>query len=122
MIEFVTLFLGLVAGVQSIEVSVGQEVASVEILLDGKTIATMTGPPWTTECDLGPRLLPRRLEAIASDSDDAELGRADQWINLPRRRAEAKLALEADEGSSRRWARVVWEAIDFDQPRRIEVK
>jgi hypothetical protein len=120
MIEFVTLYLGLVLGVQPLEVSVGPEVASVEILLDAEPVKTLQGEPWQLSFDFGARLIPHHLEAIARDSAGDELARAEQWINLPRPRAEAKLSLEADEEGSRRWARVIWEAIDFDGPRKLE--
>jgi hypothetical protein len=119
-IEFITLYLGLVLGPQNLEVSVGPDVAAVEIVLDGETIATMTGKPWQIECDLGPRLVPHTLEAVARDDTGRELGRTEQWINLPRPRAEAKLSLEGDSTSSARWARVIWESVDFERPRRVE--
>jgi hypothetical protein len=120
MIEFITLYLGLVLGPQNLEVSVGPDVASVEIILDGTTVATMSGEPWRIELDFGPRLLPHHLEALSRDEAGRELARTEQWINLPRPRAEARLSLEGDGTSSGRWARVIWESADFETPRRVE--
>ena len=71
MIEFVTLLLGLVAGVQTVEVTVDDRVARVEMLLDGATIATIEGSPWLVQCDFGP-LAPHELVAVAWDSSGRE--------------------------------------------------
>jgi hypothetical protein len=119
MIEFVTLYLGLVVGLQPLQVSVGPAISSVEIVLDGETVAKLMGEPWQISFDFGPRLIPHHLEAVARDATGLEVTRAEQWLNLPRQRAEAKLALESDD-AGKRWARVIWEAIDFEQPRKVE--
>jgi hypothetical protein len=53
MIEFVTLFLGLVLGVREVALVVGDEVAAVEIRLNDAPVATLTGPPWTLLLSFG---------------------------------------------------------------------
>lgn len=82
MIEIVTLFVGLVTGVQPVEVAVGPEVASVGIRLDGKTVRGLEGPPWEAEIDLGEALAPHELVAVARDGEGRELGRDRRWINI----------------------------------------
>ena len=49
MIAFVSLFLGLVLGTQTVEVLVGETVVSVEIRLDGRELARRSeNPRWQT--------------------------------------------------------------------------
>ncbi len=122
MIEFVTLFLALAIGYQPIEVSVDESVASVELWLDGSSIAKLEGPPWKTEHDFGVDLLPRELVAIARDSAGSELARIRQLINVPRQRSEARLTLEHHEADGTATiARLIWRALDQDRPRQIEL-
>lgn len=121
MIEFVTLFLGLVVGDQPVEVAVGPEVASVEILLDGHSVGTLTGAPWTGTCDFGDELAPHELVAIARDAGGQELGRARQLLNLPRERAEARFAITREKERGPPTARLIWEALDFDRPAAVHV-
>ncbi len=121
MIEFVTLFLGLTIGIHPVEIAVGPEVAHVEVLLDSKSIGVMEGEPWRMICDFGPRLLPHKLEVVGRNREGTETGRAEQWINLPRQRAEAKLSLEYDAASRPHSARLIWEAVDSANPREVRV-
>ena len=111
MIEFVTLYLGLVLGLQPVEVAVSSEVASVELLLDSKSIGVMRGAPWQMTGDFGRRLLPHRLEAVARDSDGREIGRAEQWLNLPRQRAEVTLSLHSDQPDGPGWVQLIWDSL-----------
>jgi len=46
MVAFQTLFLGLVFGFAPVRVMVGPPVASVQIVLDGAVIGTVTAEPW----------------------------------------------------------------------------
>lgn len=110
MVEFLTLFLGLVSGPQEVAVVVGPEVAAVELRVDGDTRARLEGEPWRTEMDLGPGLLPRRLAAVALDAAGAEIGRAEQTLNRPRPQAEARILFER-QGGRVRAARVTWESL-----------
>lgn len=116
MIEFVTLFLGLSVGYQSLELLAGPEVARVEIRLDDEKIQELRSPPWRTAIDLGPILQPHELSAIAFDRTGRESGRARQWINRPRPAAEAALVLEGGLSGRGRRARVTWHATAGPSP------
>ncbi|MCP4657695.1 MAG: hypothetical protein GY856_19995 [bacterium] len=120
MIAFVTLFLGLVLGVQEVALEVGDEVAAVEIRLNGDEVATLTGAPWTLRADFGDELVPQELVAIARDAGGEVIGRARQWINLPRRPADVRVVLAgADAGS--RVARLSWESLAGAEPLAVRV-
>ncbi|MGB5999066.1 MAG: hypothetical protein WBI00_01150, partial [Thermoanaerobaculia bacterium] len=67
MIEFLTLFLGLVGGPQVVEVTVDSRVAAVEMRLDGEQIGSLEKSPWRLEIDLGEGLAVRELVAVAFD-------------------------------------------------------
>ena len=82
MIEFLTLFAGLILGVQNIEVAVSGPVTRVELRLNDEVLADIDGPPWVVRCDLGRELHPAVLEAVAFDTAGRELDRAGQRINL----------------------------------------
>jgi hypothetical protein len=83
-ISFVTIFLSLMVGVHPVELAVGDDVASVEIVLDGEQIAEVHGPPWTVAVDLGDELEPHRLVARAFDRQGEFIGRAEQFVNIRR--------------------------------------
>lgn len=121
MIAFASLFLGLVFGVQSVEVVVGDAVAVVELRLDGKRVRTLREPPWRTTVDFGDELAPRHLEAVAFDGDGGELGRAEQWLNLPTPRAEANVLLEPRRPGEPRVARLTWESAAGAEPESVTV-
>ena len=89
-IVFLTLYLGLIAGHQPIELQVGPAVKSVRILVDGRESAVLKAPPWRAIVDLGPAFEPRGVVAIAYDRDGDEVGQVSQTINLPRPSAELK--------------------------------
>lgn len=119
MIQFVTLFLGLVFGRLPVEVAVGAEVVSVEIRVDGVPTVRYSGPPWTIPLDLGPDLAPRELVAIAYDHRNREVGRDRQWLNLPSPHAQIRLSLSLgrskDEPSGRS-VRATWESAVGSEP------
>lgn len=92
-IAFVTLFLGLVVGEQTVELIVAPHVQSVEILLDRQPVGVLTEPPWRMSIDLGPELIPHLLVAVARDNEGRELTRVSQWINLARDPFEIDLSL-----------------------------
>lgn len=121
MIAFVTLFLGLAAGAQVVELAVPADVARVELRLDGEAVATLDGPPWRARVDLGPELLPRRLEAVGYAADGSRLGVAEQWINMPASQRTGELLLERDEGGRVVAARVLWSSVVHRRPGRITV-
>ena len=121
MVQFLTLFLGLTTGLHPVELNVAGPVASVEVRLDGETIATLAGEPWVFECDLGDRPLPHDLVAVARDADGRELDRAEQWINLAPRRSEATLTIRSDAEGKAQALRLDWESIGQPEPEQIEV-
>lgn len=119
MIAFASLFLGLMLGVRPVEVVVGDGVAAVELRLDGRRLGKLTGAPWVMECDFGPELAPRHLEAVAFDAGERELGRVSQWINLPQERAVTSLVLEPRRPGEPRIARLSWESVAGAEPESV---
>lgn len=119
MIKFLTLLAGLVAGVQSLDVAVSGPVARVELRINGQVVDEAAAPPWSLRCDLGAELHPAHLEAVAFDRDQRELGRDEQWINLPERRAEGAIVPIADDSGRVIAAELTWTSPEFDRPRSI---
>ncbi len=119
-VAFVTVLLGLTAGVRTIEMAVAEPVAQVELRLDGAAAGVLTGEPWRLEVDLGAELSPHRLVAIARAADGGELGRAEQWINMPHEPVEARLLLTSGGGPPRS-ARLIWEAVGQSEPQELAV-
>ena len=91
---FISLLLGLVSGKEPVDLQADDTVKSIRIVLAGEEIARLTQPPWHAEIDLGPALLPRKLEAIGYDASGNEIGRASQLLNLPHPRAEVEIGFE----------------------------
>lgn len=111
MIEFITLFLGLVAGPRMVEIAADQQiVAAVELRLDGETVGRLEAPPWEFEVDFGLEIVPRRLAAVAYDADQNQVGRVEQLLNVPRPPAEANIVLLQDEEGQTEAARLSWES------------
>ncbi|MGB5341596.1 MAG: hypothetical protein WBO69_20135 [Thermoanaerobaculia bacterium] len=122
MITFVTLFLGLVLGPKQVDLLVEGDPAAVVLQLDGVEIDRKSGQPWSFDCDLGPRLAPHKLEALALNKAGEVQGRAIQWINLPRSRAEVAFLLEGEDPQRPDSARLVWKHIEFDQADSIRLR
>jgi hypothetical protein len=122
LVNFESLFLGLVLGTQTVMVQVADPVERVELLLDGQSVAEIVGPPWRGQVDLGRDLLPHELVAVAYDANDSELDRATQWLNLPRQPAETHILLERDETGRAVSARVSWESLVDDRPSAIRAE
>jgi hypothetical protein len=118
-IAFLTLFLGLTSGTVPIELSAGPEIAAIELQLDGKPVSRLTEPPWSTQLELGAELLPHYLVARALDVDDAEVGRAEQWINLPRPPAEVQILLEPAKLGARPTVRLSWRSLTNEAPTEV---
>lgn len=135
-ISFLSLFLGLALGPQTVQVQVSGPVARVELRLDGHFVATLAGPPWSHPIDLGDELAPHHLVAVAFDEQGRELERVGQRINLPRQPAETTVIVTGDASGRQRTARVSWESLvdatpsavraefdgrrlDFENPRAI---
>ncbi len=119
MIAFATLLLGIAFGIETLELRVGEGVSRVDLVLDGAVVSSVDQPPWRAQIDLGPRPTPHHLEAVAWGADAQELGRTEQWINLPQSAAEASIVLERLEDGGA-VARVAWESLANAAPIRIE--
>ncbi len=121
MIAFVTLFLGLVVGNESVVLLVGDSVAEVELQLDGQVVEVLRDEPWATVCDFGAELRPHELVAVAYDAERKEVARAQQWINLPRPPADAALVLERGAGGRATTAHLTWESVVGSEPRSVHI-
>ncbi len=119
MIAFVSLFFQLVTGIHPVELATSGPVAAVELRLDGQTVGTVRGEPWTVECDFGSELAPHRLLAVGLDGDGREVARTEQWVNLPLPRSQAELVPEA--GEPTRSVRLLWRSVDGDRPEAVAV-
>lgn len=122
MIAFATLFLGLVLGPKQVDLLVEGNPAAVILQLDDVEIDRKSEPPWSFDCDLGPRLAPHKLEALVLNEGGEVQGRAVQWVNLPRSRAEVAFLLEGDDPKRPDRARLVWRHIEFDQAESIRLR
>jgi hypothetical protein len=111
MISFLTLFLGLTAGPQLVQVSVAGGVAAVEVLVDGTAVGRAEKPPFSINVDFGPELSPHELVARAMDRAGSELARVRQWVNLPRPAAEVEVLLERDEKGKAMTGRLAVESL-----------
>jgi hypothetical protein len=121
MIEFLTLFLGIVVGPQTVSLMADNRVAAIEVQLDGRAVGRIAGPPWELKIDLGPELAPHVLTAIASDSEGHESGRAVQLLNVPRPAAEAHFLLDRDPSGIITAARMSWESSAGRDPQEVTV-
>ena len=115
MIEFLTLFLGIAAGLQDVSLLVDDQVATVEMRLDGEMVEEITGPPWEAEIDLGTRLIPHTLEAVGFDEEGSEVARALQLLNVPRPSAEVSLLLHRGRDDHLQ-AELAWESASGAEP------
>ena len=93
-IVFLTLYLGLVSGIQPIALKADAEVKAIRVVVDGKTIATMTAPPWRADVDFGAALLPHEVVAVGLDANGREIARATQFANVPRPFAETEIVVD----------------------------
>lgn len=120
MITFLTLILGIAAGVHTIEVQADPAASYVEFQLDGRTLRSVTQPPWKMLVDFG-RPVPHELVAIARDREGAELGRAVQLVNVPRPNSEASFTLLPGSGGSGRMACLTFASAFSARPESIEL-
>ncbi len=116
MVTFISLFLWLMTDVHQVEVSVDPLVASVEIVLDGRSIGVVTAPRWSVRCDFGEKPRPHELVAVAFGEDGVELGRARQLVNLPRPDAEVEIVLEGGNPETPEQLRVITESSERLDP------
>ncbi|MGZ8709098.1 MAG: VWA domain-containing protein [Thermoanaerobaculia bacterium] len=119
-IAFARHFLGVVNGDVDVSVLVGQDVSSVELLLDGERVGITDKDPWTVPMSLGEALSPRELVAVARDPAGREVGRVRQWLNLPRPWTELEVVL-SDGGGGALTGRVALESVGGERPRQVTV-
>jgi hypothetical protein len=120
-IAFLTLYLGLVSGQQPMELTADPMVVALRMELDGKVVARLKGPPWSTSIDFGPGLMPQELVAIGLDAGGQEVGRASQIINLPRPAGQVEILLEHDARGAPVGATVVWRQLAGQKPQRTSL-
>ncbi len=122
MIVFRTILIGLVFGIQSVTLMVAPQVKSVDVRLDGATVGVVSAEPWIVRCDFGVDPHPHELVAIARDVSGREIGRARQWVNLPRAAAEATLLVErGPQPSQVVAARLTWNEVRGTEPKAVRV-
>jgi hypothetical protein len=119
MVTFLSLFFGLITGPYPVELTVNGPVASVEMLLDGRSAGHLQGPPWKIEIDFGPDLLPHELTARALDAAGREIARAQEWVNLPHPLAKVDILLEGEKLAPPRTAKLAWTNLMGEQPRTV---
>jgi len=119
-LTFVSLFLGLVMGPVPVRLEVSDEVAKVEVLLDGQRAGAVRGPPWELTVDLGPRLEPHELVAVAYDAFGDRLTSISQWINLPRSLAEADFVVNPG-GEGGGTIQITWRSVTAADPESVVV-
>jgi len=91
---FLTLFLGIVAGRNTLDLRVSGPVKAVRIYVGDRQAAVLTQPPWRATVDLGSELTPRELTAVGFDAKGEEIARAAQVLNLPRPVAEFDIVVD----------------------------
>jgi hypothetical protein len=119
-LAFLSLFLGLVSGTQSIAFAVSDEVAIVEVALDEHPVAHLNAAPWMAKVDFGSELLPHHLSAGAFNQKGEEIAHIEQWINLPRPRAELEILINRINPHTAS-VHVNWQSLAGERPDRIEV-
>lgn len=109
MIEITTLLLGLITGPPTVAFTAAPQVASVVFEVDGDVVVGVVPEEGRGEArvPLGRALMPHRVTAIAYDEAGREVGRDDEWVNLPRPEIESELVLHGDPWAPER-ASLVW--------------
>lgn len=110
MIEITTLLLGLMAGPRTVAFTAAPQVASVVFHLDGEVVVGVVPEDGggVARVPLGAELMPHRVTAVAYDEAGREIGRDDEWVNLPRPEIDTELVLHGDPWAPER-ASLVWE-------------
>jgi hypothetical protein len=121
-ITFLTVYLGLIAGHQPVELRVDPAVRTVQILLDGKKIDALGAPPWRSIVDFGETIQPHELVARGLDEKGEEITRVSQFINLPRPTAELDLVVERDANGTPKRATLTGFHVRYEAVRRATLK
>jgi len=111
MIEFATLFLGLVFGTQQVEFLVHERVGAIEISLDYQVVGHLNQPPWQLSVDFGEDLAPHVLQAVAHGSSGTEIGRTEQWINTFTQQTDVSILVSPRQDGQGLQAQVAWETV-----------
>lgn len=114
---FLTFFLGLVSGRQTVSLNASPDIETVGIFLDGQKVATLERP-FTGSIDLGTRLVPRQLVAVGYDEKENEVARATQVLNVPHPPAEATILLT----DHNRRAEIRWMQKAHESPSEVYLK
>ncbi|HEY3569006.1 MAG TPA: hypothetical protein VGP73_13815 [Thermoanaerobaculia bacterium] len=115
-LAFLSLFFGLIRGRYPVELAVNGPAASVELLVDGRGVQKLQGPPWKTEIDFGPDLLPHQIVARALDARGREIARAEEWANLPHPLTKVEILLERERLETPRAAKIAWTDLKGEKP------
>jgi hypothetical protein len=118
---FGSLLIGLVTGVQPVQVHVAPTipVAGITFLLDGRAVAEDRTPdPWAVDVDFGSALLPHELTAVARDARKREVARASRWVNLPQPPARLDLVIGRNGNGVPVTARILATSVVGDRPER----
>ncbi len=123
MIEFATLFLGLILGPQQVELLVHDNVAAIEVVLDHQVVGRLNQPPWQLTVDLGEELAPHVLEVVAFGSSGTEIGRVDQWLNVSTQQAEVSILVGRNPTGEGMQAQVAWETVTEQvEPESVDIE
>jgi hypothetical protein len=115
-LAFLSLFFGLIRGPYPVELAVNGPAAGVELLVDGRSVRKLQAPPWKTEIDFGPDLLPHQITARALDAQGHEIARAEEWANLPHPLAKVEVILEREKLEPPKAAKIVWTDLKGETP------
>jgi hypothetical protein len=119
MITFLTLFLGLFTGTQTVELAVEPPVERVELLLDGERVGYDTHAPFRFQVDFGADPTPHRLTAVGLDAEGEEVARATRDLNLIPRAVGVEVALERAADGQPEAALLSWHSVDHSPPERL---
>jgi hypothetical protein len=120
-IAFLTLFFGLISGPYPVELTVEGPAAAVEIQVDGRPAARIEAPPWRGVIDFGAPLLPHQVVARALDAQGHELGRTEEWANLPHPLTKVDIVLERQGERPPTAAEVRWKNLAGEKLRSISL-
>ncbi|HEX4497794.1 MAG TPA: hypothetical protein VIE43_19120 [Thermoanaerobaculia bacterium] len=120
-LAFLSLFFGLISGPYPVELTLDGPASAVEVLVDGRSAARLAEPPWKGTIDLGRDLLPHEIVARVLDAQGREIGRAQEWANLPHPLAKVEIALEGGGGSPSKAAKVLWTNLSGEAPRSVSL-
>jgi hypothetical protein len=118
---FLSLFFGLISGPYPVELTVDGPASAVEVKVDGRSAARISGPPWKATIDFGPDLLPHEVMARTLDRQGREIGRAEEWVNLPHSPAKVEIELEGGGSGPPRGAKVLWTNLAGEKPRSVSL-